>query len=895
MKSVFKIAVSQFLFIFTLFNTLQAQAFLESFNPDDFGADFLALAKKIDLFYDAARPGQQGGYKQWKRMEWFATHHLGSNGQSVNSTALNVEAYAGMKRSEPNSGQRVATGLWYNIGHSTTSSIEAHQGRVNCIAFDPIFNETAYLASAGGGLWKTINNGDSWFNITPDLPILGYGDIAVGPSTDNNVVYAMSGDQSSTLNVYQHPSIGVIKSIDGGISWKLTTLTFMASNTVNSGRLLIHPTNVNDVLASTGNGIFRTLDGGATWTMIDGNVNVNDMEFQPGNPSILYYTIPFSNLLFIRNLVTGTVSTTTINAPVSIRKMEIGVTPANPLCVYVVCGPSFIGVDGTTNLFNGLYYSNNGGGSFTQQAVTTVGNNSVYLVGGNDICWYANAIGVDPYNEANVYLGGVNAFLSSDFGVTLFRITDFAIHSDQHNIKINPLNGNIWLCCDGGVYKSDNSGANFINKSEGLVINEYYRISSTADEMDHLLGGLQDNDVLLREEDGNFLPVIGGDGMDNYFNVIYDTIAYACTQNGQLYRSINGGYNWILHSLPGGGGSNYPWLAPIVQFPPTYNVQSGQWEDVDYIFVYSKTGIMRCLDGGTWTNIGPPNIGQPSGTLTPSMVICRDSGGANLYISNGNGFWVCTNPTSAPSWNAYSLPISPNTIVSGLAVNPVNKLEVWATIGGYSTGTKVFRSTDGGMSWSNFSGSLPNIPIYCITFGSPWNIPTGSVYIGTEMGVYYKDDNVPDWIPFYNGLPHVPVTDLEINWVTAKIKAATYGRGIWESDLYTSCDPLVGLYFPIENGQYSFESSDLAVANSTVSGGIETTIRIKAANQIQLLPGFHIFQDAYMRLQIGDCGSGPVPLQNPVPQKMTSGKKLHPRPTDFKPFGEKVSADEDED
>ncbi|MEO5581873.1 MAG: hypothetical protein ABIR66_04230, partial [Saprospiraceae bacterium] len=418
--------------------------------------------------------------------------------------------------------------------------------------------------------------------------------------------------------------------------------------------------------------------------------------------------------------------------------------------------------------------------------------------------------------------------------------------------------------------------------SNGLVINEYYRISGTNNASDLLIGGTQDNGQFLRNSAGNFQWVLGGDGMDNYFNSFDNNIVYASSQNGGLRVSSNAGMSFTLTFLTNAGNSAfYPWITPFVQHPPHFNFPF--WENTDVIYVYSLNGIMRCTDGFTWININPTGIGIAAGATSPSMVIGSDDGGVNvsLYISNGNNFWISTNSISAnPTWTSRPLPISATTFISSMAVNPANRNEVWATISGYQSGVKVFRTTDAGVTWTNLSLSLPNIPIYSIVFANNSNNPTGAVYVGSEIGVFYTDDGIPDWVPFTNRLPHVPVTDLQLNYSNGTLKAATYGRGIWQTDLYATCPSLVLVDYDINQGQYNFESSNVLYAYKDIVGGIGTNVTMKAANQIKLQNGFKAFADSHVKLSIGACGSGVLGIANSTspnmdpknPMKITKAK-----------------------
>ncbi|MDZ4748558.1 MAG: hypothetical protein SH808_08725, partial [Saprospiraceae bacterium] len=187
------------------------QGFLNAINPKEYKGNFIEMATQIDMYYNTADGSNKSGYKQWKRWEWFASHHLDGTGRLESYVGKNTQAVKALESMSLDRSRMSTTGDWINLGHAVSNGPEAQQGRVNSVAFDPVNSAIVYAATAGGGIWKTNNNGDTWMNLTVDLPILGISDIVVSPAPNNNILYALIGDVI-TGNVYFHNSIGVIKS-----------------------------------------------------------------------------------------------------------------------------------------------------------------------------------------------------------------------------------------------------------------------------------------------------------------------------------------------------------------------------------------------------------------------------------------------------------------------------------------------------------------------------------------------------------------------------------------------------------------------------------------------------------------------------------------------------------
>ncbi|MFZ4057572.1 MAG: 3-coathanger stack domain-containing protein, partial [Ferruginibacter sp.] len=837
---------------------------------------FSSIARDVQRFYDTATGANKGGYKQWKRWEWFAQHHLDNQGRLAQYGTLNKQAAIEMQRQEAARGGTSYTGNWQSIGHTTISgNTMAKQGRVNCIAFDPVNSAIMYAGSCGGGIWKTTNGGLTWQTTTPSLPIMGISDIVVAPAPYNNVIYALTGE-GMNVNVYLHKGNGVIKSIDGGATWFEANngMDMVLSEQIGGYRLLMHPTNPDILIATTSNGIYRTTNGAVSWEPLLTGFDINDIAFKPNNPDKLYFVVQSFSRFYAMDLTNLDYDFITIPTAQAATKLKIGVSPAEGNSVYVLAGPGF--QSGPNNRFNGLFYSSDSGTTFTQRSNSIASNVAFMNAGSVDLSFYTNTLYVSPTDINTVLLGSLNLVRSIDGGTTLSHVTGTTIHSDQHAIRRNPITGHLWLCNDGGLYQSTDNGVSFTNRSEGLVISEIYRTSSSKSSPNEILCGLQDNGHMYRAifPSVNWYSVLGGDGMDNMYNSFSSNVAYACAQNAGLAKSINGGVSFTtVGGLPNNGNTaNYPWISPIVQHPPYLPLSL----NLDVLYVYGLNGIERSLDGGnSFTNIGPAGISAT--WSSPSMVIGTDDGGlsASLYISNGNNFWVNNNPLGAGNnWINRPLPIPAGYPTSAIAVNPANKSDVVVTIAGYDATHKVWRSTNGGFSWFNISASLPNVPVYSVVFGNAVSSPSGAIYVGTEIGVFYKDDNLSGWLPYSNLLPRVPVVDLDINYTSGVLRAATYGRGLWETDLYQACVPNLAIPFTLSGGQHHYEASNELQTTAIISGGFGTQVTMRASNRVVLSPGFKVTNGAYFRAINAGCATGPMlPNVKIVSPKIQSNQK----------------------
>jgi PKD repeat protein len=282
--------------------------------------------------------------------------------------------------------------------------------------------------------------------------------------------------------------------------------------------------------------------------------------------------------------------------------------------------------------------------------------------------------------------------------------------------------------------------------------------------------GLQDNGTKARLS-GTWTDVIGGDGFECIVDYTDENVQYGALYYGDIYRTTD--YWWsstqITGSLPGSGW----WCTPYLMDPSDHNTLY-----VGYSDVWKSTN-----QGNSWTQIS----NQGSSTDFRTMAISA-SNPSYIYAATLGSIYRTTSgggPSQAwPSING-NLPLGSNNITY-ISVKDDDPNHVWVALGGYNS-DNVYETTDGGSTWNNISAGLPQMPVMCVIQNTQYT--TGiELYAGTDAGVYMKRDGA-SWVPFMDGLPNVVVTELEIyydsNPADSRIYAATFGRGVWSSDLYS--------------------------------------------------------------------------------------------------------------
>jgi hypothetical protein len=736
-----------------------AQSWFELMQQE--GKTFYEVQAAANDFYKDKQDIPSIGYKQFKRWENYMEPRVYPSGD-MSLPSKNLESFLefinqnqalGKSNSTSSSTTYTAMGPMGPLAGVATNGFPRKAGRDNFITFHPTIPTTFWAGAPAGGLWKTTDGGVTWTTNTDYLTVTGCSDLAVDPS-NTNILYLATGDGDAG-DTY---CIGVLKSTDGGVTWNSTGLTFGVNQTRQMRRLVINPSNPQILLAATNSGLYRTTDGGATWnTALTGNWY--DIEFKPGDPNTVYVG---GNTTFRRSTDGGaTFSTISSGFPTSgSNRLAIAVTPADPSYVYILRSNS-------SSNFGGLYRSTNDGTSFTlmSNSPDVIANSCAGTASGNGQGWYDLAIAVSPNDKDRVDVGGVNVWSSDGGGATgtwtctgCWIGTTFPsvyMKADQHDLEYSST-GSLYAASDGGIFRYNSTSWVDLNNQRNIA--QIYKIGSSGISANKWVSGHQDNGTGIYNN-GTYQASYAGDGMDCFIDRTNDNNIFVSTPNGNFRRSTDGGatYNGATNGMTGTGA----WVSPWKQDP---TLASRLYAGRSQLFVSNNLGA-------NWSQAGTTGA---SGSITEFAI--APSNNQVIYLIQATSIRKTTN--GASTWSGCA---NVGGIPTFITIDPTNENRLWVTVSGYSGGNKVFQSVNGGVSWTNISYNLPNLPANCSVYQPGSN---DRLYIGMDVGVYTKDASSNTWTLYNTGLPNTPVSDFEISPAApGLLRVATYGRGVYQVDL----------------------------------------------------------------------------------------------------------------
>ncbi|MCC6721586.1 MAG: T9SS type A sorting domain-containing protein [Bacteroidia bacterium] len=706
------------------------------------------VEKIAEKYFNEVGTGRGTGYKQYQRWLYERKFHIDDKGNYINAD----KEYYEYNRFAKNQKKYKASNVWKEMGpvsKSPTSGWNPGVGRITSVAIHPSDTTVIYVSSPGGGIWKSVNSGSTW------EPLIDYS------NSGWMNVFNLCIDPSNSKTIYAAPS-GVIKSADAGKTWSNT-----GSGPGSVKKIVVHPSNSNIVFATGSGGIWRSVNAGSSWTKVSSTSSMEDIEFNPSNANIMYASGSGSvSIMRSNNNGLSWTNLDNSNGMKGTGRTLLGVSPDNPAIVYAaqasgsIFGRMYISTDTGKNYVVSITGSASAGTNFfgyTPDGKGTTGQAS-----------YDMAICVNPKDVDEVHIAGIICWKSTDGGFTFKAETVWSYpntvgynHADVHSLEW--INSTIYSTSDGGIYKSTNNGDDWTDLTSGMGIRQFYKISCSKTDPEVVSGGAQDNGTSYRQADGKWIDWLGADGMDCVISPINSAFVIGTSQNGSIYKTTNSGKTYSNLSSPSSGN----WVTPLAMSHNTHDTVWGGW-----VGVWKSTNF-----GSTWKNLSP-FVKSKMNTLA----VAKNS----KYIYSSVYSKLYRTEDGGTTWDSTIL----SSEITSIYISKLNPKKLWITCN--SSSNRVFVSTDAGKNFTNISSGLPSLSARTVVVDET---DSEDVYVGMNVGVYHRNKITNNWTQYGTGLPLVAINELEIQEKSAKLRVATYGRGLWETDLISKvpCEKPVGL------------------------------------------------------------------------------------------------------
>ena len=665
-------------------------------------------------------------------------------------------------------------------------------GRVTAITAAP-GGATVYLGAAGGGVFKSTNSGTNWSPVFDDVGLYSIGALAMSP-VDTNVVYVGTGEANSSVDSYD--GAGVFRTTDGGATWSSLGL----ASTARIARIAIDPVNPQKLFVaamgtqfSTGpdRGLYRSTDGGTNWTkvlFVSDSTGCCDVVINPAHPETVFCATweRVRRLTYRRAYGPECGIWRSVDGGDTWNKLSGGGLPAfddNLGRIGLALAPSQPSVV-YAQIMSGASGGYVGRGLYRSAnggQTWTVGGGAAFAGNFGGFGWYFGEVKVAPNNPNVVFMLGVDILRSLDGGTSSSDVTSSA-HVDQHALWFDPANPNrVYLGNDGGFFSSQNLGVGW-TKSFDLPITQFYAGTVDPSNPDRLLGGAQDNNTVLTAGSPiAWSPILGGDGFQCLVSPANPNIVYAEWQ----YCCDNTG---LRRSANGGssfggpagfvGSDRFNWNTPICMNPKNPNELL-----VGSHRMYRSTngGLNYSIISGDLTTNPPTSL--VFGTLTTVAISPADT---LVYYAGTDDGKVWRSANAGGVWTDITAGL-PTRYVTRVTPDPVSATTVYVTLSGFGSDehlAHVFKSTDSGAHWTSISSNLPDAPANDLVIE-----PTdpNTMYLATDVGVYATRNGGTGWYPLGAGMPIQTVADLTLysNGGVRRLIAATHGRSQWTLDLTT--------------------------------------------------------------------------------------------------------------
>ena len=665
-------------------------------------------------------------------------------------------------------------------------------GRTLCIAFHPTDPNTIYAGSASGGLWVTSTGGkgaQAWHRIPINYPVLAVSSILIDPDNPERMwigtgeMYNQQAASPGTISRYTRGTygIGVLMTTDGGATWS-PSLDWTSGDLRAIQKLAMNPLDPDVLYAATSVGLYRTDNAGEDWYQLLDQPMITDLWIHAEDTARIIlaagsYLTPGAGVY--RSTDSGQSFSLISDLPSGYTgKAMLGGSPSDPEVIY--CSLA------NANEGKGLYASTDAG-----QTWLLANSLDVPKYQG----WYSHALAVSPDDPTYLLFGGIDMHRSSNAGSLLIQVSyweewlfgkvpaggpegpPYYVHADIHQIAWHPqLPGVAWVATDGGLFITEDKGLNFQGRNGGYQTQQFYaRFSNSHQDAHFAIGGMQDNASAIYEGDDEWIRVIGGDGLSTAMDPTNDQRLFGSAQGLLLFRSLDRGQSFDPVS-----GSTF--INESVPFNGAFQIDPKNPNRVyaggQKLYRSSSFGALE-----SWVALTPGNL---DGNRLLTQIEISPANDLHLVVTtssdptftNGvNSGKIRVSKTGGSTWTTATG--VPNRYCTDIAFHPLGDT-LLATFSGFSD-NPLYRSINGGLTWSPFGAGLPPIPTNCVTY-DPYE--SRHVYLGNDLGVFFSDDGGMNWTPFTTGLPEATIVmDLAISLPAYAIRAATHGHGVYESEL----------------------------------------------------------------------------------------------------------------
>lgn len=663
----------------------------------------------------------------------------------------------------------------------------AHAGRITSIAPHPKDGNIAYIAAAMGGVWKTTTAGKSWFPVSDNAYSLAMGALAVDPNNPG-VIYAATGEQTQGIDAYY--GVGILKSVDSGATWIPSGLNQVGG----FNKIIVNPINSNIIYAGgtrSGGGVYISDDAAKTWRKAADGLppgDVTDLVLAMDGTNAVLYAGLASQGVFRSN--DGGSTWTLVHTYSNMRRLLLCVDPKNWRDVIDMS----VTFDGG---LEGVMRSTVGGGDNNDWSEIDADLQPELIFGSNNQGWYDAYLVRNPENADEIILGAISVWRSTDGGGSWVDVgrayQSGGIHPDQHHAAyakpgsvVSGEGGLLFVACDGGIAVSIDNGETYEVFQDSLAITQFYGMSIDQNADDITYGGTQDNGTLSGGRNADWIFESGGDGG----TVVVDE------DNSQRYWYMRpGDGNWPI-KVQNGSESNFSsgitstdsvgWVKPLVMDQANNIMYTGTQ------FFYVSTNL------SSWTK-------RSKKLATQSYINCIEPFGDGQTVAvgtTGGQLWYTTNNGTSFTERTSGLP---GRSISSIKFKPGDASTFYVALSGYGS-SHIMKTTNKGVTWTNISSTLPDVPASAL-FIDP--LHPAELYLGTDVGVFYSPNDGGDWIPYGSGLPNVAVSDMAYHKSKKVLRIATHGRSMWEAPLANiktgiSTPTLATKWFIGEKGQIAW-------------------------------------------------------------------------------------------